>query len=108
MLLHAGPAWARDTLVCIVTDRLPDRAVFETGSEDTRLFTVTAALLEERLSGTSIVRRWTIVADGPAQLVATSFPPATETLLINHDGNTFAESGLNTQVRGYCQTNDLP
>ncbi len=107
-LLLAGPAAARGALVCTVTNRLPDYATIMPGPNDVRIFFITAELVEEHSSGTSIVRQWGVVADRPAQLLATSLPPGNETLTIDRRGNTFVESGINRQLRGYCQPNDLP
>ncbi len=107
-LLLAGPAAARDALVCTVTNRLPDYATIMPGANDVRIFFITAQLVEEHGSGTSFVRLWDVVADRPVQLLATSLPPGNETLTIDRQGNTFVESGINRQVRGYCQPNDLP
>jgi hypothetical protein len=106
--LRAGPASGRVAFVCTVTNRLPDYAIFQPSTDDTRVFTITADLLEERSSGTSVIRQWTIVANQPAQIMAISGPPAMDTLLIDPLGKTFAESGLNKQARGYCEINDLP
>jgi hypothetical protein len=107
-LLHAGPALARNALVCTVTNRLPDHAFFSPGANDTRIFTITAELVEERASGTSLIRQWAVVSSDPIQLRATVLGPAPDTLIIDWRGNTFAESGVNRQVRGYCRINDLP
>ncbi len=107
-LLPTAPAAARNALVCTVTNRLPDYATLMPSPKDTRVFFITAELVEEHGSGTSAVRQWSVVADRPAQLLAASLPPGNETLTIDRRGNTFVESGINHQLRGYCQPNELP
>lgn len=106
-LLIAGSSQARPSLVCRVTARLPYSAAIGPGGMSTRVFTQTALLLEEHLSGTAQVRRWTVIADTPGQIVAVDAPAAT-TLTIDRPGLRFAESGIETQIRGYCWDNDLP
>ena len=103
----AAPAAARPTLVCRVAARTPFNAAIGPGSRSTRIFIQTALLVEERFSGTSRVRQWTVVADTPDQLVAVD-PAAGATLVIDRPGNSFAESGVQAQVRGHCLPNDLP
>jgi len=107
-LLHMGPALARDALVCTVTNRLPDHAFLSPDVDDTRIFTITAELVEERGSGTSLIRQWAVVEDDPTELRAAGLSPVTDMLIIDRRGNTFVESGLNGQMRGYCRINDLP
>ncbi len=108
LLLSAGPASARDSLVCIVTNRLAQHATFESNGDSIRIFTVTPALVEERQSGTSVIRLWNVVADRPAQLLAIGVARDTDTLTIDPQEKTFVETNLTVQTRGYCETNDLP
>ena len=62
---------------------------------------------EERRSGDAMIYHWNIIMDRPDQLMAVD-PTRALTLLIDRPGNTFAESGLQWQRRGYCRVNDLP
>ena len=107
LCLLAAPAVARPALVCRVTARIPYTVNLGPGPDSTRIFTQTADLLEERRSGTSIIRRWAVIADTPDQLVAVDLPH-TLTLTIDFPGGTFAESGVEVQRRGYCRANELP
>ena len=101
------PTLSRESLVCRVTARVPYRAAIGPGADSSRIFTQNAALLEERRSGSSIVRRWIVIADTPEQLVAVN-PDASLTLLVNRPGGSFSESGVEVQRRGYCRINELP
>jgi hypothetical protein len=103
----ASPAVARPALVCRVTARIPFNAAHSPGVDSTRIFLQTAGLLEERRSGTSLVLRWTVVSDTPDQLVAVDLDRSL-TLTIDRPGQTFAESGVMVQRRGYCRINELP
>ena len=66
----AAPVAARPTLVCRITAWIPYTSAIKPGFDNTRVFTQDAALVEERQSGNAVVRRWTVIADTPAQLVA--------------------------------------
>jgi hypothetical protein len=107
MGLLAVQAVARPSLVCRVTARVPFVAARPPGLYSSRIFVQSADLLEERRSGTSLVRKWIVISDTPDQLVAVD-PNRSTTLLIDRPGNTFAESGVQVQQRGYCRINDLP
>ncbi len=102
-----SPAAARVTLVCGVTARIPYTAAIRPDFDNTRVFTQVAELMEERRSGNSLVHQWTVIADTPDQVVAVD-PARALTLTINRPGNTFAESGVQVQRRGYCRVNELP
>ena len=103
----AAPVAARPTLVCRITAWIPYTSAIKPGFDNTRVFTQDAALVEERQSGNAVVRRWTVIADTPAQLVAIDTGRRL-TLTIDRPGNRFAESGVMFQRRGYCTANDLP
>ena len=105
--LLATPAGARETLVCQIAARIPYTSDIRTGFDNTRLFTQTAGLVEERRSGNAVLYRWTVIIDTPEQMVAVDEGRAL-TLIIDRPGFTFAESGLRVQRRGYCHMNDLP
>ena len=101
------PSVSRESLVCRVTARVPYRAAISPDADSSRIFTQNATVLEERRSGSSIVRRWFVVADTPDQLVAVN-ADASLTLLVNRPGGSFSESGVEVQRRGYCRLNELP
>lgn len=107
LCLLAAPAVARPALVCRVTARIPYSVNISPGADSTRIFTQTADLLEERRSGTSVIRRWAVIADTPDQLIAVD-PARTLKLTIDFPGGLFAESGIEVQRRGYCRANELP
>ncbi len=102
-----SPAAARLSLVCRVTARIPYTTAIRPDFDNTRIFTQVAELMEERRSSNSVIHQWTVIADTPEQVVAID-PARAMTLTINRPGNTFAESGVQVQRRGYCRANDLP
>lgn len=93
--------------MCQVSARVPYSTANRPGYNDIRVFTQNYGLVEERRSGTSAVRQWTVIGDSPDQIVA-SDPSRAATLIIDWPGATFAESGLARQQRGYCRMNELP
>jgi hypothetical protein len=101
------PALAKPSLVCQIAARVPYTSAIRPGFDNTRIFTQSSGLVEERRSGNSVVYRWTVVADTPEQVVAID-EARSLTLTIDLPGATFAESGVQVQRRGYCQMNDLP
>ena len=107
LLILAAPALARPSLVCQIAARVPYTSAIKPGFDNTRIFTQTSGLMEERRSGTSVMYRWTVIADTPEQVVAVD-PARMLTLTIDRPGSTFAESGVEVQRRGYCRMNDLP
>jgi hypothetical protein len=107
LAVSVSPAAARWTLVCSVTARIPFTTAISPDFDNIRVFTQVSDLLEERRSGHSLVHRWTVIADTPEQLLAVD-PARALTLTINRPGNTFAESGVQVQRRGYCSENELP
>jgi hypothetical protein len=107
LILLTAPALARPSLVCRIAARIPYTSAIKPGFDNTRIFTQTAGLVEERRSGNSVIYRWTVIADTPDQVVAVD-PARMLTLTIDRPGATFAESGVQVQRRGYCHMNDLP
>jgi hypothetical protein len=107
LIVLARPVLAKPSLVCAIAARVPYTTAIHPGFDNTRIFIQTAGLMEERRSGSSVVYRWTVIADTPEQVVAVD-EGRTLTLIIDRPGFTFAESGVLVQRRGTCQLNDLP
>jgi hypothetical protein len=106
-MLLSFPVAARQTLVCQISAMIPYSTDRHTRFGETRVFTQVADLLEERRSGNSVINRWQVIADRPDQLMAVDTVRSL-TLTIDRPGNTFAESGVMVQRRGYCRVNELP
>ena len=105
--LLASPVAARTTLVCQTSALIPYSADRRTRVGETRVFTQVADLLEERRSGNAAIYRWVVISDRPDQLVAVDTERSLR-LTIARPENTFAESGVMVQRRGYCWANELP
>jgi hypothetical protein len=107
LVLLASPAIANPSFVCGIAARVPYTAAIKPGFDNTRVFTQTADLIEERRSGNSVTYHWTVIADTPEQVVAID-EGRNLTLILDRAGPSFAESGVRVQRRGYCHMNDLP